>query len=526
MFRSVKSQIVFATSIIIILILGAAAYFVIDQKIKEINHDIFVRAMSFSELTAERVVTNYEKNYLQQAYANFDREMADIYRLDEDVIGLAIINYKGENLYVAPSIQAHHMTLNEEDLERAQAVYPSVKISGSGRIVYLEKTETGTRYTDFNGREIEAVKDTEQVEDIYYPFRDPNNALRSYAVHYHISYESLISRIRETATNMLVIAGFGIVIALFTGGLVAGRITSPIKKLSEGAKKIGAGDLRTKIEVKTKSEVGMLADTFNKMARDLEVSTKAMIEKEKLTHELELAGEIQRELLPKSVPSVPNLDIAASLASAEEVGGDCFDFLPLDKNNLLFYVADVTGHGVSAGLVSAINNALVPAFLEHYSTTKDLIVHLNKILKEKTRPNVFMTMVMAHWHADENKLGYTQAGHDPIVFYDSAKGTATELLSGGMALGMVADISKTVKTEQIMMKPNDVAILYTDGIPEAWKNESEIYGMERFKESVRKNSVLPTAKQIHDGIIADVRAFMGSYPQADDITLIVAKRTV
>jgi HAMP domain-containing protein len=525
MFRSVKSQIVFATSVIIILILGATAYFVIDQKIKEINSDIFVRAASFAELTNERVVNNYEKNYLEQAYANFDREMADIYRLDEDVLGLAIINYKGENLYIAPAIQAHHMNLNEEDLERAQAVYPSVKISGSGRIVYLEKTETGTRYTDSNGREVQPIQNTEQVDDIYYPFRDPNNALRSYAIHYHLSYESLVSRIKETASNIIVVAIFGIVIALFIGGIVAGRITSPIKKLSEGAKKIGAGELKTRIEVKTKSEVGMLADTFNKMAQDLEISTKAMIEKEKMSLELKLAGEIQRELLPKGVPEYPGIDIAASLSSAEDVGGDCFDFIGLDKNNLLFYVADVTGHGVPAGLVSAINNALVPAFLEHYTNTQDLIVHLNKILKEKTRPNVFMTMVMAHWHADENKLGYTQAGHDPIVFYDAEKQTVEQLLSGGMALGMISDISKIVKTEHVFMKPNDVAILYTDGIPEAWMSDTENYGMERFKASVRKNSILPTAKEIHDGIIADVRAFMGDFPQADDITLIVAKRT-
>ncbi len=261
------------------------------------------------------------------------------------------------------------------------------------------------------------------------------------------------------------------------------------------------------------------------MASDLEVSTQQMVEKEKLTRELELAGQIQMELLPAQVPQVKNLDIAASLVSAEEVGGDCYDFLILDEDNMIFYIGDVTGHGVPAGLVSAINNALVPAFMEHYQTTQELIAHLNKILKTKTRPNVFMTMVMAHWHATESKIGFTQAGHDPIVHFKASDKTVSELSTGGMALGMVADITPIVKTDFVQMEMGDVAVLYTDGIPEAWQTDTESYGMDRFKESIIKNSQLTTAQEIHDALIKDVRDFMGDFPQADDITLIVVKKT-
>ncbi|MBN2087563.1 SpoIIE family protein phosphatase [Candidatus Peregrinibacteria bacterium] len=525
MFRSVKSQIVFATSLIIILILGATAYFVIDQKIKEINNDIFTRAISFAELTNERVVSNYEKNYLEDAFANFDRELAEIYSLNSDIIGLAILDYAGNNIYVDPKIAEHHSEVTEEELERVQAVYPSVKTLKTKRVVYIEKDINDIQYADFNGATVEPIKNTEQIDDIFYPFRDANNALRSYSVHYHVSYDSLTSRIQKTATDILVVALFGIVIALFVGGIVAGRITSPIKKLTEGAEKIGKGELKTRISVKSKSEIGKLADTFNKMAVDLEESTEAKIEKEKLSKELELAGEIQMELLPKDVPKIRNLDIAASLVSAEDVGGDCYDFHTLDDDNLLFYIGDVTGHGVPAGLVSAINNALVPAFLEHYNTTEDLIIHLNKILKMKTRPNVFMTMVMAHWYIKENKLGFTQAGHDPIIHYKSSDKSATELSTGGMALGMIPDLSKVVKTDHVKLEIGDVVVFYTDGIPEAWANEKDIYGMDKFKESIIKNSKLKTAQEIHDAIIKDVRTFMGTFPQADDITIIVVKRT-
>jgi serine phosphatase RsbU (regulator of sigma subunit)/HAMP domain-containing protein len=537
MFRSVKSQIVFTTSLIIIVILGVTAYFVIDQKIKEINQDIFTKSVSFAELTNERIVTNFETNYQQQAFANFDREMADIYSMDKDITGIAIINYSGENLYIAPSIQEHHTAApTDEDIERIQAVNPSVKIKKTDRVVYLEKIENEVRYTDFNGRDVEPVKNTEQIEDIFYPFRDPNNALRSYSIHYHVSYDALTARVKETATNILVLAIFGIVIALFIGGIVAGRITSPIKKLTDGAKKIGAGDLKNRIAVKSKSEIGMLARTFNKMAEDLEVSTKAMIEKEKMSKELELAGEIQRELLPKKLPKIGNLDIAASLISAEAVGGDCYDFIPLSKDHLLFYIGDVTGHGVPAGLLSAINNALVPAFLDKFKNTKeiivtlnrltkDLVLHLNRILKMKTRPNMFMTMVMAIWDDTGNTLEFTQAGHDPIIHFKAADKSVTDLTAKSMALGMIDDLSAIATIQKVPVSAGDVLILYTDGITEAWKDEKDTYGIERFRESIKKNCVLKTAQEIHDGIIKDVKAFMGDYPQADDITLIVAKRT-
>ena len=423
MFRSVKSQIVLATSLIIIAVLGVTAYFVIDQKSREINQEIFTNAVNFAGLTHERIIQNYEDNYLQQAFANYQRALADIKSMNPDITGIGIFKFDGEKLYVDESVQSLLLKVSDQDLERIQAIYPSVRIKGTDRVVYLEKTDTGTRYTNFNGRDVDPVKDTDEIVDVIYPFRDPNNALRGYSIDYFVSYEALTQRVMATRNNILILALFGIAIALFIGGIVAGTITSPIKTLTEGAQRLGSGDLATRIVVKSKTEIGRLADTFNQMAQDLEKSTQQLVEKEKMTRELELAGEIQKELLPQTLPTLKNLDLAASLTSAEEVGGDCYDFLQLDESNLIFYIGDVTGHGVPAGLVSAINNALVPAFLTQYRTTEELIIHLNSLLKLKTRPNVFMTMVMAHWHAVENTLGYTQAGHDPILLFDAALGT-------------------------------------------------------------------------------------------------------
>ena len=520
MLRSIKSQIILALSIIIIAILGATAYLLIDQKIREVNEDIFNKAISFAELTHERVINSFENNYQQQAYANFERELAEIYVLNQDIIGISIYSYDGTRLYTTDTYE------KKPELDRIQANYPSVKILGSGRVIYLEQIEDQLRYTNFNGKEVNPIQETEQILNILYPFHDPNNITRNFTINYRVSYELLNSRIQQTVLRIGAIAVGGIVVALFIGYILAYGITRPIKMLSKGAAQIGKGDLKTRIQLKSKSEIGMLASTFNEMAADLEVSTRAMIAHERTAKELELASKIQRDLLPATLPQISSIDIAASIDSATEVGGDGYDFIEMKKqSSLLFYIADVTGHGVGAGLVSAVNNALITALLDHYSNTHDLVLNLNKILKLKTSPSVFVTMVLVMWNIKNNTLQFTQAGHDPILHYQAKEEKVVKLAHGGMALGMIADVSKVIKTEEVAVKKGDVLVLYTDGIPEAWQSDTEIYGMERFMASVEKHGKLDTAQAIHDALIKDVRDFMGDHIQEDDITLMVLKRT-
>lgn len=522
MFKSIKTQIVFVIIAVILTSLFASTYFIINQKEEELNLDIFKNAVNFAELTHERIINNYENNYTQQAFVYFDREMADIYSLNKDISSINIYNYKNEILYQSTKNDALKEFDNDKK-DRIQSIYPSVKTKG-GRTVYLDKSDGDIRYTNENGIDVAPLLSSDQIVNIIYPFKDANNALRSFSVEYLVNYDSLAEKIKTTRLNMFILAGFAVFTALLVGSIMALKITSPIKDLTEGVGKIGSGDLDVRVNIKSKTEIGQLANTFNKMASDLKKNTEDLIQKEKMTRELELAGQIQRELLPKTLPNINNLDIAASLKSADEIGGDCYDFLELDKNNLIFYIGDVTGHGVPAGLVSAINNALVPAFLEHYKNTQEIIIHLNKILKLKTQANVFMTMVMANWNSEESLLSFTQAGHDPILLYKANTNNIESLEIGGMALGMIDDVSNIINTHKAKLYAGDVAVFYTDGIPEAWKNDTENYGMKKFKESILKNSKLNTAKEIHDAILKDVYEFMGDFPQADDITLIVIKR--
>jgi serine phosphatase RsbU (regulator of sigma subunit) len=118
------------------------------------------------------------------------------------------------------------------------------------------------------------------------------------------------------------------------------------------------------------------------------------------------------------------------------------------------------------------------------------------------------------------------AGHEQMIHYHAKDKKVTLTPAGGLALGMFQDVGKLLKLQEVEMEKDDVLVMYSDGIPESWKNEKEMYGMGRFKRAVNDYSDLPSAIAIRNALLADVKEFSGKYKQMDDITLIVLKKTV
>jgi phosphoserine phosphatase RsbU/P len=133
-------------------------------------------------------------------------------------------------------------------------------------------------------------------------------------------------------------------------------------------------------------------------------------------------------------------------------------------------------------------------------------------------------MVMMKWNGLNNELKYVSAGHEQMIHFHAKDKKVTLTPSGGIALGMLRDISANLNEEQVNLEKDDVLVIYSDGIPECWKNESEMYGMGRLKRAVNDYSDLPTAFSIRNALLADVKEFAGKYKQMDDITLIVLKK--
>ena len=530
---SIRSKLIAVVSLLVVLLMVTVSGFLLNQKKNELMRDIYVNARGFAELTVEDITEMYETYLKENGFIQFNRIIQSHFRNSEDISRITVTRFNGEVLYDSETekLQQYDGEMRSIGgdatlLERVQAPFPSVNISMSGRVVYLEKDSIGQTFeVNLNGKKIDPILDEERVGTIVHPVN------QKYAVLYQVSYDQLDRRIAETMRQIGILlaaaVGLGVILAIAIGA----KIAHPIRGLTAGAAEIAKGNFDFRVDIRSADELGLLSNAFNKMAKDLKISTKALIYKERVAKELEIAKEIQQSIIPKNIPAISGLDISASVDPAAEIGGDCYDFIPIDEENTVIYLGDVTGHGVPAGLLVSVANALIYAF-RSLNDIWQILVNVNSILQVKSKPNMFITMVMLNWNKSMQKMEYISAGHEKILHYNAATLQVTELDSGGIALGMIPDCGKLLKKLQIPMGQGDFIVLYSDGIPEAWNSEKRQYGIGMLRrvllDAVRGHgqgeSEKITAETVKDQILKDVYKFMASTPQADDITIMVIKK--
>lgn len=521
---SIKTKLVAVITLLIVGLFSAAAFLLIREKQKELTNDIYFQARSFGELTSTNIVDNYELYLAQGGFIYFNREITEDFRRTQDIDWIQIFEYNGTLLYdskeeVESQYEGPVRMISDERIEtQIQANNPSL-LTRSGRIIYLKKDESGNiSYVDENEQPVEPLGELERLYYLVYPVDD------RYAVAYYVNYDNMDAMLRTDTIRIVFLAVVGMIIGLLLAIFFSNRITKPLKKLTEGSKIIAKGDFQYRVNIKTHDELEILGNAFNKMAVDLDKSTKALVYKERVAKELEVAKKIQDENIPKKIPVMEGLDISAGIVPAEEIGGDVYDFLPKDDNNTLFYIGDVTGHGVPSGILGSIANAMFYSYANE-PDLKKLMVEVNRVLKAKSPANMFLTLALLNWNKSDKKLSYVNAGHEQVIHFNSKNQAVDLLKGGGIALGMFPDISKMVEEQIIPLEVGDSIVLYSDGIPEAWKNEKENYGMDRFKSTVQQFGNLESATAIRNAILQNVKDFTGDYKQMDDITIMVIKRT-
>jgi sigma-B regulation protein RsbU (phosphoserine phosphatase) len=522
--HSIKTKLILGLSILVIFLFSVTALLLIDEKQKELSQDIYLNARSFSELTAPKIVDLYTSLLAEKSFVLFNREIKDVFSKNEDISGINVYSFAGDILYNSAqekerAYSGEKRKISDPDLiARVKSNLPSYLLS-SGRVVYLKKTTEGTYLNvNENEKEIAQISNTDEIVNIVYPTNG------KYSVQFDVTYENLRARVVHMTERIVLLLFFGILLGLGFGWYFSNRITNPIEKLKEGVLIIGKGDFTARVNIKSHDEVGVLADTFNKMAADLEVSTKALVYKERVAKELEVAAKMQKQILPDHMPVVSGIDMAAAVVPAVEIGGDCYDFIKVDPNTHIFYISDVTGHGVPSGIVVSIANALIYSYA-NAPELKDILVNANRVMREKTAQNMFMTLLMLRYKVDTGVLNYVSAGHPEMLhYYAKDKKVSTEK-GGGIALGMVSDISKVLVESTVQFNHGDCIVLYSDGIPEAVNERGEQYGMQRMKRALNDQGELTSAEAIKNSLIADVKQFMGNAPQADDITIVVIRKS-
>ncbi len=526
--KTLRSKLILGISTFIVILLTISAFLQVREKEKELIQDIFIRARSFAELTSDKVVEDYKLYMIPESFVYFNRNIKDILAKNEDILLIQVVNFEGEILYDSQQDTerqysgAKRWLEDDTTLDQIKAKKMSVRTAEKKQVIYFQKTELpdGTiTYNSVNADD-KAIKGLGATEKINYLVEPADE---EYSVIFGVSYGALSARIWATELRIIILAIFGVSLGVLLAIVFGSTITKPLHILKKGAEILATGDLTHRVEVKTKDEIYDLAQTFNKMAAELQESTKALIYKERVGKELELARQIQKRIIPAKVPQIAGIDLAAGIIPAEEIGGDCYDFLQLNEDEMLFYLGDVTGHGVPSGIVVSIANALLYSYADQ-ANLDEILNEVNQVLKAKTMPNMFITMVLMKWLASQNKFTYVSAGHEQIIHYRAKEGQTVLLPAGGLALGMVADISQLINVRDIPLDSGDVLVIYSDGIPEAWRNEKEMYGMKRLMAIVQEYSNFPTALSIKNALISDVYLYRQGYKQMDDITCIVLKK--
>ncbi|OGD22727.1 MAG: hypothetical protein A2W03_04010 [Candidatus Aminicenantes bacterium RBG_16_63_16] len=245
------------------------------------------------------------------------------------------------------------------------------------------------------------------------------------------------------------------------------------------------------------------------------------IEIETFKKELARAAQIQKDLLPKQNPACESFDIAGMNIPCDQVGGDYYDFIPIDPCRLGVIIADVSGKGISASLLMASLRAALHVEIRPQIKIDDMACRLNDFVHQSAAVNRFITFFFCELELKTGGLRYINAGHNPPVLIEKG-GEISRLEPGGFCLGMFPSV--VYEAREVCLGVGDTVILYTDGVTDSRNTENREFGEENLISVVKKNIKQP-AEKIVEKVSAELTAFTAGTPPFDDMTLIIMKRT-
>jgi len=248
---------------------------------------------------------------------------------------------------------------------------------------------------------------------------------------------------------------------------------------------------------------------------------KKDIERERLEHEIEIAANVQRRFLPKSVPIIPGYEIAAASSPSMKVGGDYYDLVLLGDTRLIMVVADVSGHGLAPALMMAGLRTMFHTELSGDLELPGILSELNRRLVEDMPAGEFVTLFAASLDCLNGRVVYAGAGHDPAIVVRSEGSDVIELESEGPPLGILEE-AEFPEVAEFELMPGDMMLLYTDGLWEAGSDKGNPLGRERLVE-LACELASKEAGDILKRLMIAAREQAGGAPH-DDITAVVLKR--
>ncbi len=244
-------------------------------------------------------------------------------------------------------------------------------------------------------------------------------------------------------------------------------------------------------------------------------------EKQRMERDLDIARSIQQGLLPSSNPTVEGFEVAGWNRSADETGGDTYDFIPLDDGRLAVVLADATGHGIGAALVIAECRSLVRAMLSVTEDLQTIAGSVNKLLADDLADDRFVTAFIGILDPKENAIEYIAAGQGPLIMVAGER--CDTRMATTMPFAVIGELMFDPPA-RFEFAPNGTLLLMTDGFYEAASPSGDLFGEERVVEFVRQQADSPLPELITD-LHTRIEDFVEGQPQADDLTAVLIRRT-
>jgi len=320
------------------------------------------------------------------------------------------------------------------------------------------------------------------------------------------------------AVFLLLLGIFG----LITGFVLIRAITGAVDELYRATQLVQAGDLTHRVKIERRDQLGILGESFNLMTGSILSLIEEQRQRQRLENEISIAREVQNQLFPQRVPSVPGVEIEAICKAARTVSGDYYDFIQLSPTRIAIAIADISGKGISAALLMASLQAALRSQLlapgSDSMSTAELVARLNLHLVRNTGDDRFATFFVAVYDSATRLLRYTNAGHLPA--FCICGDHALYLDKGGMVLGVIEDYPFVEGSETV--PPDAILVGYSDGLVEPENVYGEEFGIQRLRDSaLRLNAGSPSA--IAQGMMQAADEWAGTAEQADDMTVIVAR---
>jgi len=306
-------------------------------------------------------------------------------------------------------------------------------------------------------------------------------------------------------------------VGIFLTILLGRNLSIPFKEIVQTLRWVRNGRFDKRVRVTTNDEIGYTGDVINEM-------TEGLKERERMQHSLDLAMEVQQNLLPHSDPEIAGLDIAGTSIYCEETGGDYYDYLMTGENGqkkICVVVGDVADHGIPSALLMTTARAFLRQRTSRSGELDQVVADVNlQLTRDVEESGLFMTLFICEIDRDNQIITWVNAGHDPAMIYDREIGSFKELTGNALPLG----VSETATYQKYNQKitPGQIVMMGTDGIWEARNPTGEMFGKERFKTIISENADRP-AKDITQAVINRVDSFCQPLAKADDVTLVVTK---